>query len=175
MPDSFFQSDKKRKRPSRSGEGESSGSSRGRGGGRGGSSRGSDRGGSRGRGSSRGGSRGGRGGDSSGGYDKPFRPSAYGKGQKPQGQAKFAAERKSRAEGKGKDEDLSSDAEGEDGGDLDEMDFTADQDRNREDEEIIDENETGAEKRVRLARGYLKKVQDEVEAGMSLSWFVGFD
>jgi ribosomal RNA-processing protein 9 len=45
------------------------------------------------------------------------------------------------------------------------MDFRGDQNRDREDEEVIDENETGAEKRVRLARGYLKKVQDEVEAG----------
>jgi ribosomal RNA-processing protein 9 len=166
MPDSFFQSDKKRKRPDRSGGGGDTGSSSR---GRGGSSRGSERGrGSGGRGSSRGG-RGGRGGGDSGGgsYDKPFRPAAYGKGQKVQGQAKYAADRKSRAEGRsgGRDENLSSDAEGDDGGEVDDMDFTADQNRDRGDEEVIDENETGAEKRVRLARGYLRKVQDEVEAG----------
>lgn len=49
------------------------------------------------------------------------------------------------------------------------MDFRGDRGREdeRDDEDVIDENETAAEKRVRLARGYLRKVQDEVEAGQS--------
>jgi ribosomal RNA-processing protein 9 len=34
----------------------------------------------------------------------------------------------------------------------------------REDDDLVDENETAAEKRVRLAKGYLAKVREEVEA-----------
>ncbi|WWD07391.1 hypothetical protein V865_005489 [Kwoniella europaea PYCC6329] len=83
------------------------------------------------------------------------RPLPYGKGQK--------SKPSRRAE---KDEELSSDAEGENGGgDLDMMDFRAGrEDVNFSDEELIDQNETAAEKRVRLAKGYLAKVRDEVEA-----------
>jgi ribosomal RNA-processing protein 9 len=33
------------------------------------------------------------------------------------------------------------------------------------DDELIDQNETAAEKRVRLAKGYLNKVREEMEAG----------
>lgn len=33
------------------------------------------------------------------------------------------------------------------------------------DDEVVDENETAAEKRVRLAKGYLAKVRGELEAG----------
>lgn len=68
-----------------------------------------------------------------------------------------------------KDEDLSSDAEGPDGrgGDLDDMDLRAG--RGEEDllsdEDALDAHETAAEKRVRMARGYLDKVRQEVEAG----------
>ena len=110
MPDSFFQSDKKRKR-SKPGGG--------------------DRGG------------GGRAGPSS--RSKPAR-------RQPQE----------------KDEDLSSGAEGEGRNvELDDMDFRAgrggvDQ---FDDDELIDENETAAEKRVRMAKGYLAKVRKEIEDG----------
>ncbi|WVQ98318.1 hypothetical protein IAU59_005441 [Kwoniella sp. CBS 9459] len=88
------------------------------------------------------------------------RPQAYGKGQKSRPQP-YA--RSKRVE---KDENLSSDAEGEGGAvDLDDMDFRAGrEDVALSDEEVIDENETAAEKRVRLAKGYLAKVRDEVEA-----------
>lgn len=50
--------------------------------------------------------------------------------------------------------------------DLDDMDLRGDRAREdeREDEDVVDENETAAEKRVRLARGYLRKVQDELDA-----------
>ncbi|WWC68182.1 uncharacterized protein I206_102105 [Kwoniella pini CBS 10737] len=111
MPDPFFQSEKKRKRPNRAGPSRSNGGE--------------------------------------------GRPSPYGKGQK--------SKPTKRAE---KDEDLSSDAEGENGGgDLDDMDFRAGrEDVNYSDEELIDRNETAAEKRVRLAKGYLAKVRGEVEA-----------
>lgn len=34
-----------------------------------------------------------------------------------------------------------------------------------DDEDIVDENETAAEKRVRLAKGYLAKVKDDLETG----------
>ncbi|WVR04847.1 hypothetical protein IAU60_001859 [Kwoniella sp. DSM 27419] len=124
MPDPFFQSEKKRKRPSRSGSGPSTSSDRG--------------------GGSRGGSRGRVGG-----------AAPYGKGQKSR-----PAQRSQR------DEELSSDAEGEGGGvDLDDMDFRQGrEDVPLSDEEAINENETAAEKRVRLAKGYLAKVRDEVEA-----------
>lgn len=65
------------------------------------------------------------------------------------------------------DEDLSSDAEGDNGPvDIDLMDFREGrEDVAMSDEEYIDENETAAEKRVRLAKGYLARIQDEVEAG----------
>ncbi len=112
MPDSFFQSDKKRKRPSR-----------------GDNSR-----------------------DTKKPYEKPFRPALYGKGGKTG----------STSRSKSIDEDLSDDG----GVDLDTMDFR--KGRNEEDisdEEFLDVNETAAEKRVRLARGYLEKVREEVEAG----------
>jgi hypothetical protein len=120
MPDAFFQSDKKRKRPNRNGASSSTPNKP---------------------------------------YEKPYRPAAYGKGQKP-----------SRAPGRSnRDEEIESDAEGDQGGDLDSMDFR----KNREevalsDEEFQDENETAAEKRVRLAKGYLAKVRSEVEAGTLL-------
>jgi ribosomal RNA-processing protein 9 len=46
------------------------------------------------------------------------------------------------------------------------MDFRAGrEDGPRDDEDVVNENETAAEKRVRLARGYLAKVREEVEAG----------
>lgn len=65
------------------------------------------------------------------------------------------------------DEDISSDAEGDNGPvDIDLMDFREGrEDVAMSDEEYIDENETAAEKRVRLAKGYLARIQDEVEAG----------
>ncbi|WVQ79836.1 hypothetical protein IAT38_001936 [Cryptococcus sp. DSM 104549] len=79
----------------------------------------------------------------------------YGKGQKNRGSRHTK-----------RDEDLSSDAEGEGGAmDIDLMDFRKGrEDVAMSDEEYIDENETAAEKRVRLAKGYLAKVRDEVEA-----------
>lgn len=102
MPDSFFQSDKKRKRPSKPG---------------------------------------GRAGPST--RSKPVR----------------------RQE---KDEDLSSGAEGEGKNvELDDMDFRAGRggEDQFDDEELIDENETAAEKRVRMAKGYLAKVRKEIADG----------
>ncbi|WVF69527.1 hypothetical protein IAT40_004305 [Kwoniella sp. CBS 6097] len=97
--------------------------------------------------------------NSSGGTSRPH---AYGKGQKSRPQP-YSKTNNRRVE---KDEDLSSDAEGEGGAvDLDDMDFRAGrEDVALSDEEVIDENETAAEKRVRLAKGYLAKVRDEVEA-----------
>ncbi|WRT64527.1 uncharacterized protein IL334_001459 [Kwoniella shivajii] len=111
MPDPFFQSDKKRKRPNRAGPSRANGGE--------------------------------------------GRPLPYGKGQKPKSSRRVE-----------KDEELSSDAEGEGGGgDLDSMDFRAGrEDIAFSDEELINENETAAEKRVRLAKGYLAKIRDEVEA-----------
>ncbi|KAK8847644.1 hypothetical protein IAR55_005503 [Kwoniella newhampshirensis] len=110
MPDPFFQSDKKRKRPNRSGPSTNR---------------------------------------------ETTRPRPYGKGQKTK--SKHVAAR---------DEELSSGAEGDDGAvDLDSMDFRKGREEvELDDEEYIDENETAAEKRVRLAKGYLAKVRDEVEA-----------
>lgn len=35
------------------------------------------------------------------------------------------------------------------------------------DEELVDENETAAEKRIRLAKGYLAKVREDLETGAS--------
>jgi ribosomal RNA-processing protein 9 len=67
-----------------------------------------------------------------------------------------------------KDEELESDAEGEGANvDLDSMDFRAgrgDEDIHS-DEELIDEHETAAEKRVRMAKGYLAKVRKELQEG----------
>lgn len=67
-----------------------------------------------------------------------------------------------------RDEDLDSEAEGEGRHvDLDDMDYRAgraDEDQ-RSDDELIDENETAAEKRVRMAKGYLAKVRKEIEEG----------
>lgn len=61
------------------------------------------------------------------------------------------------------DEELSSDAEGEGGRvDIDDMDFRR-QEITMSDDEAIDENETAAEKRVRLAKGYLAKVRTELQ------------
>ena len=73
---------------------------------------------------------------------------------------------------KPRDEDLSSDEEGREGPiDLDTMDFRAGrEDVPMGDEEYVDENETAGEKRVRLAKGYLARVRDEVEAGESAGW-----
>ncbi|ORY21246.1 WD40-repeat-containing domain protein [Naematelia encephala] len=63
-----------------------------------------------------------------------------------------------------RDEDLSSGSEAG-GADLDTMDFRAGrEDGPLSDDEIVDRNETAAEKRVRMAEGYLRKVQEEIEA-----------
>ena len=108
MGDSFFVSDKKRKRPSRGG-------SFGRGRGRGGAARG-------------------------------------GRGEGP-----------SRRD---RDEDVSSAESDVGGADFDTMDFRAGrEDVLLSDNEAVDENETAAEKRVRLAKGYLAKVKQDLEAG----------
>lgn len=67
-----------------------------------------------------------------------------------------------------KDEELESSA-GEEG--VDDMDFRAgrgDEDVHS-DEELIDENETAAEKRVRMAKGYLAKVRKELQDSESFS------
>ncbi|WWC86652.1 uncharacterized protein L201_001529 [Kwoniella dendrophila CBS 6074] len=118
MPDPFFQSEKKRKRPTRAGPSRSNGGE--------------------------------------------GRPLPYGKGQKTKPTAGAGKRRQE------KDEELSSDAEGENGvggGDLDLMDFRSGrEDVHFSDDELINQNETAAEKRVRLAKGYLAKVRDEVEA-----------
>ena len=71
----------------------------------------------------------------------------------------------SKSKSKSRDEDLSSDSGGEPL-DIDTMDFRA----GREeapigDEEYVDKNETAGEKRVRLAKGYLARVRNEVEEG----------
>lgn len=68
---------------------------------------------------------------------------------------------------KPRDEELSSGSE-DDRGDLDALDFTRDDvgaDAVRYDsgeEEELNKNETAGEKRIRLAKGYLNKVRDEV-------------
>ena len=65
---------------------------------------------------------------------------------------------------KPRDEDLSE--SGDEAVDLDTIDFRAGrQEAGLNDHEYVDEYETGAEKRVRLAKGYLAKVRDELEAG----------
>lgn len=112
MPDSFFVSDKKRKRPARAGP--SSGRP------------------SRGTGSN----------SRSGSTSRP--------------------KQNSRSQ---RDEDVSSESEAG-GGDVDDMDFRAGRGEvAQSDDELIDQNETAAEKRVRLAKGYLNKVREEMEAG----------
>ena len=111
MPDSFFQSDKKRKRSKPGGGGRAGPSTRG----------------------------------------KPVR-------RQPQQE---------------KDEDLSSGAEGEGRNvELDDMDFRAGRGGEDQfsDDELIDENETAAEKRVRMAKGYLAKVRKEIEEGKF--WYI---
>lgn len=69
-----------------------------------------------------------------------------------------------RPEARERDEELESDAEGEGANvELDDMDFRAGRGQDQHsDEELIDENETAAEKRVRMAKGYLAKVRKEV-------------
>jgi ribosomal RNA-processing protein 9 len=63
-----------------------------------------------------------------------------------------------------RDEELSDDGMIE--GDIDDMDFTAGRGPvELDDDEFVDANETAAEKRVRLARGYLDKVAKEVAEG----------
>ncbi|WVN91081.1 uncharacterized protein L203_106328 [Cryptococcus depauperatus CBS 7841] len=63
------------------------------------------------------------------------------------------------------DEDLASSDEDNGPADVDFMDFREGREEAvMDDEEYIDENETAAEKRVRLAKGYLAKVRDELEA-----------
>lgn len=48
------------------------------------------------------------------------------------------------------------------------MDFRAGREEVAQgDDEVVDENETAAEKRVRLAKGYLAKVRRDMEAGTS--------
>lgn len=57
------------------------------------------------------------------------------------------------------------------GGDIDDMDFQRDrQPVALDDDEFVDANETAAEKRVRLARGYLDKVRQDVAEGELVSW-----
>jgi ribosomal RNA-processing protein 9 len=113
MGDSFFVSDKKRKRPARAGP--SSGRGRGRGGG-------------------------GRGGGGGGGSRQPRRDD--------------------------RDDDVSDASSDAGGGDFDTMDFRAGREEiPLSDGEAVDENETAAEKRVRLAKGYLAKVREDLEAG----------
>jgi len=51
-------------------------------------------------------------------------------------------------------------------GDIDLMDFRKGREEiPMEDDEIVDDNETAAEKRVRLAKGYLAKVKEDLETG----------
>lgn len=118
MPDSFFQSNKKRSRPTgRNGAGPSSSKP----------------------------------------YEKPYRPAMYGKGQKPSSTSKAGL----------KDETLGSDDEGG-GVDFDDMDFGRDdlgEDGGVLSEQSEDEGETPAEKRIRLAKGYLARVANEVRDG----------
>ncbi|TYJ53602.1 hypothetical protein B9479_005750 [Cryptococcus floricola] len=73
--------------------------------------------------------------------------------------------RKRNARPRQRDDDISDNDAGDGPADLDLMDFQQSrQDVAMGDEEYIDENETAAEKRVRLAKGYLSKVRDEIEA-----------
>ena len=105
MPDSFFQSDKKRKRPRPSAS-----------------------------------------------SSQPRRTSKPGKTSRPQQ----------------RDEDLGSESDAG-GEDVDALEFRAGREEHvLSDDEIVDQNETAAEKRVRLAKGYLAKVRTELEACGSL-------
>lgn len=99
-------------------------------------------------------------------YEKPFRPSAYGKGQK--SGANVDGKRRNKAT----DEDLASDNEdnGRGGatGEVDDMDFMTDRfgeqaEYDSAEEEDRNRNETAAAKRLRLAKGYLEKVRSEVQ------------
>jgi hypothetical protein len=97
-------------------------------------------------------------------YEKPFRPSAYGKGQK--SGANVDGKRRSTA----RDEDLASDNEdaGGRGADVDDMDLMTDRfgeqaEYDSAEEEDRNRNETAAAKRLRLAKGYLEKVRSEVQ------------
>lgn len=103
-------------------------------------------------------------------YEKPFRPSAYGKGQK--SGANVDGKRRSTVAAAGRDEDLVSDNEdagrGGGSGDVDGMDFMTDrfaaqQEYDSAEEEDRNRNETAAAKRLRLAKGYLEKVRSEVQ------------
>lgn len=81
----------------------------------------------------------------------------YGKGQKPSATSKAGL----------RDEALGSDDEGA-GADLDDMDFRRDdlgEDGGVLSDRSEDEAETPAEKRIRLAKGYLARVRDEVREG----------
>ena len=93
---------------------------------------------------------------------KRKRPTNKGLNQKQSRPSSSAAPKR-----KPKDEELSSGSE-DDRGDLDALDFTRDDvgvDATRYDsgeEEELNRNETAGEKRIRLAKGYLNKVRDEV-------------
>lgn len=64
-----------------------------------------------------------------------------------------------------RDEEVSSDAEGDGGtGDLDDVRLRR-TDIPLGDEDAINETETAAEKRIRLAKGYLARVRSEIEDG----------
>ena len=67
---------------------------------------------------------------------------------------------------KDQDEDLSSGSSEASVGGLDDIDFQAGRgEAQLSDEEVANENETAREKRLRLAKGYLAKVRDELAAG----------
>lgn len=109
-------------------------------------------------------------------YEKPFRPSAYGKGQK--SGANVDGKRRSTA----RDEDLASDNEdagrGGGSGDVDDMDFMTDRfgtqaEYDSAEEEDRNRNETAAAKRLRLAKGYLDKVRSEVQGESFVCAFGG--
>lgn len=123
-------------------------------------------------------------GQSSTSYEKPYRPAAYGKGQK--AGANVDGKRRSgnsastggRGSATRQDEDLTSDNENADGrnggsGDVDDIDFMADRmstyqaEYDSAEEEDRSRNETAAAKRLRLAKGYLDKVRSEVQGEYS--------
>lgn len=104
-------------------------------------------------------------------YEKPYRPSVYGKGQK--SGANVDGKRRSTT----RDEDLVSDNEdtgrGGASGDVDDMDFMTDRfgtqaEYDSAEEEDRNRNETAAAKRLRLAKGYLEKVRSEVQGESSV-------
>ncbi|KAJ9091701.1 hypothetical protein QFC19_008992 [Naganishia cerealis] len=113
-------------------------------------------------------------------YEKPYRPAAYGKGQKSganvDGRRRTGNGAGARSAGgrATRDEDLASDNEdadgrGRDAGDVDDIDFMADRlgghqaEYDSAEEEDRSRNETAAAKRLRLAKGYLDKVRSEVQ------------